>query len=201
MSTRLWFAGNHDLFLDRERRRAGLTTPQAINWGEITYLNNQTTTITAANGRTFNIYGSPLSPRHGNRAFQYPRTQDVWNGQVPADTDILITHGPPKTHLDLGTLGCRFLLDEVWRAKPRLHIFGHVHEGYGQEWIQFDSLQKAYEGTLIEGGGIWNAGRVFFEYIFAYFKPVKESRALLVNAAAVGGLRDDKKRLAIAVEI
>lgn len=194
-------AGNHDLLLDQKHRPADTAARQAISWGGITYLENQKTTITSVSGRRIKVYGSPLSPRHGNWAFQYPRTQDVWNDVVPTDIDILITHGPPKAHLDLKALGCKFLLDEIWRKKPRLHVFGHVHEGYGQEWIQFDSLQKSYEDTLIAGGGIWNVGRVLFEFVLAYFRPLKESRALLVNAAAVGGLHDDQKRLPIIVEL
>lgn len=62
-------------------------------------------------------------------------------------TDILITHGPPKNHLDLG-LGCPHLLREVWRVKPRLHVFGHIHWGAGTEPVYFDECQAAYERLL-----------------------------------------------------
>ena len=61
---------------------------------------------------------------------------------------MLITHNPPKWHLDLpeaGGLGDEFELKEVWRVKPTLHVFGHVHSGYGKENVWWDKAQKAFE--------------------------------------------------------
>ena len=59
---------------------------------------------------------------------------------------MLITHTPPRYHLDLPAgLGCDFLLKEVWKVRPRLHVFGHVHAGYGQESVFWDEAQKVYE--------------------------------------------------------
>ena len=49
--------------------------------------------------------------------------------------------------MDLG-LGCPGLLEEVWRVRPRLHVFGHVHWGHGRESIYFDKCQKAFETLL-----------------------------------------------------
>lgn len=45
-------------------------------------------------------------------------------------------------------LGCPHLLREVWRVKPRLHVFGHCHYAYGKEPIYFDDLQIAYERLM-----------------------------------------------------
>jgi len=89
----------------------------------------------------------------------------------------------------------------VWRTKPRLHIFGHVHDGYGMEWVQYDRLQKAYENTVMASGGLWNLVRVLFEFVVAHVNPVKESRTLFVNAAMVGGLRDEQRRVPITVHV
>ncbi|KAF2257361.1 Metallo-dependent phosphatase [Trematosphaeria pertusa] len=194
-------AGNHDILLDHTQPHADPAARASINWGNIIYLDSESTTISCANGRRLKIYGSPLTPRHGNWAFQYPRNQDVWQTKIPADTDILITHGPPKGHLDAGHLGCKYLLDEVWRKKPRLHVFGHVHDGYGVDWVQFDGLQRAYENAVIAGGGLWNLGRVLFEFIVAHFTPGKESKALFVNPTIVGGLRDEQRRRPITVYV
>lgn len=87
---------------------------------------------------------------------------------MPPQTDILVTHGPPvrrrpaqtpccvgvhadarsqKHHRDLG-LGCPHLLREVWRVRPRLHVFGHTHCAYGKESVYFDNMQLAYERLL-----------------------------------------------------
>jgi hypothetical protein len=147
------------------------------------------------------VYGSPRSPRHGNWAFQYARTHDVWRGEVPHDVDILVTHAPPQAHLDLGRLGCRFLLDELWRCRPCLHVFGHVHGGQGTELVRFDALQRVYERTVREGGGLWNLMCAVASCIRAVVAPRSVSRSLLVNAAIVGGMRDEKTREPVVVRV
>lgn len=54
---------------------------------------------------------------------------------IDSDTDVLITHGPPKGMFDYvvhgGHVGCRQLRDELVRIHPEIHVFGHIHEGYG----------------------------------------------------------------------
>jgi Icc-related predicted phosphoesterase len=54
---------------------------------------------------------------------------------IPKNTDILITHGPPFGVLDKTlrgeAVGCEMLLKKVNKIKPKLHVFGHIHEGYG----------------------------------------------------------------------
>jgi len=77
---------------------------------------------------------------------------------------VLITHTPPKYHLDLPTaLGCEFLLNEVWRVRPALHVFGHVHAGKsdtlgwlkgGKEVVRWDEGQKCLERTLARPDGL-----------------------------------------------
>ena len=59
---------------------------------------------------------------------------------IPTNTDILITHGPPFGILDTTNngekSGCEDLLDIVQnRVRPQLHVFGHIHEAYGQQKI------------------------------------------------------------------
>lgn len=202
-------AGNHDLLLDDAagdaRRRAGQENAAApaaraaIDWGDIVYLENAAATVTCPNGRRLHVYGSPLSPRHGNWAFQYPRGEDVWAGTVPEGVDVLVTHGPPRAHLDLQRLGCVHLLRELWRVRPRLHVFGHVHEGAGTEWLYFDGLQAAYERTVVDGGGLWNLMRAVKEFVVMLFRPTAEAKCQLVNPSIVGGLRDDERRRPIKV--
>lgn len=204
-------AGNHDLLLDpsQDDQRGGagnaVSEREAIDLGDVIYLENASVTITCPNGRQLRVYGSPYSPRHGNWAFQYPCSHghDVWAGTVPRDTDILVTHGPPRAHLDLLHLGCVHLLRELWRVRPRLHVFGHVHEGAGAEWLRFDALQSAYERTVVAGGGVCNLTRTLGEVLRALLsrKTEAEAKCLLVNAAVVGGLRDNERRRPIRVVI
>ena len=62
---------------------------------------------------------------------------------IPDDTDILITHGPPYGIMDAvhrevfcgerdECVGSESLLGKVFRIRPKLHVFGHIHEGYGR---------------------------------------------------------------------
>lgn len=84
------------------------------------------------------IYGTPWQPAFGGWAFNLQRGQQLlnkWN-EIPADIDILISHAPPLGHGDLcrsgARVGCVELLSTVQqRVKPKYHIFGHIHEGYG----------------------------------------------------------------------
>lgn len=85
------------------------------------------------------VYGSPWQPEHCNMAFGLPRGAALkakWEC-IPQHTDVLITHTPPYGIMDQaadGTLcGCEELLTAVKeRVRPRLHVFGHIHEGHGK---------------------------------------------------------------------
>lgn len=191
-------AGNHDTLLDasRDKEKGGLrfrSQRSQLNWGDIIYLEDESTEIICTNGRKIVIYGSPKSPRHGSPAFQYPRSKDVWTDAVPTDVDILITHCPPRAHLDILTIGCNYLLKEVWRVKPKLHVFGHVHEEHGAQWINFDALQNAYEDIVVNNGGIGRLYRVVVEFVRARLQPPKESVCCFVNASSVGGVFGKRK--------
>lgn len=93
------------------------------------------------------VYGAPQIPACGGEefAFQCPRGQDAWRDTVPVGVDVLVTHTPPMHHMDLYGLGCEYLLSEVRRVKPRLHVFGHVHAGSGKEVVYWDDAQRAFE--------------------------------------------------------
>lgn len=89
-----------------------------------------------------NIWGSPITPWfHGNRwAFNKYRGDDIkkeWE-QIPKNTDIIVTHGPVMYKLDYVPenqeyTGCEDLRKIVKEIKPKLHLSGHIHEGYGIE--------------------------------------------------------------------
>lgn len=51
-------------------------------------------------------------------------------GNIPADTDVLITHEPPKLS-DKAMFGSKALLDVIDRIKPKAHLFGHDHNSFG----------------------------------------------------------------------
>ncbi|MCJ8734397.1 hypothetical protein PDJAM_G00234890 [Pangasius djambal] len=98
------------------------------------YLQDSEVTI-----KGFRIYGTPWTPWFNGWGFNLPRGQsllDKWN-QIPEDIDILMTHGPPLGFRDwvpkeLQRVGCVELLNTVQRrVRPKLHVYGGIHEGYG----------------------------------------------------------------------
>lgn len=84
------------------------------------------------------VWGSPWQPEFCDWAFNLEKPEELrekWD-MIPDDTDVLITHGPPYGILDKndmgGHCGCREMLKTIQeRVRPRVHIFGHIHEGYG----------------------------------------------------------------------
>jgi Icc-related predicted phosphoesterase len=84
------------------------------------------------------VWGSPITPFFFDWAFNRHRGAHIrrhWD-LIPAGVDILVTHGPPYGILDRTArgqcVGCEELLPVVERLRPRLHVFGHIHEAYGQ---------------------------------------------------------------------
>ena len=139
---KVFIAGNHDrLFEDEAEKINGLLT----GYKNIDYLRDEWI-IVGDDERMVKIYGSPWQPEFYNWAFNLPRNgedlREKWFN-IPNSTDILITHGPPWGHCDVtpyGNLnvGCELLRVRVDELKPKIHVFGHVHSGYGY---------KFHEGT------------------------------------------------------
>jgi len=93
---------------------------------------------TSRGGGPLYVYGSPWQPEFNDWAFNLPRKGRELAARwaaIPSGLDVLITHGPPFGILDRTSTGehagCELLRAAVERARPRLHVFGHVHEGYG----------------------------------------------------------------------
>lgn len=124
-------AGNHDVSLQSDHRE--LVIQRIESMGGAHYLEDQCLVIDG-----IKFYGSPWTPAIGGEwAFEQNRSdsRNKWR-VVPSDTDVLITHGPPRSILDKTRLndscGDHALWGEVtFRIMPALHIFGHIHEGYG----------------------------------------------------------------------
>ncbi len=120
-------AGNHDFGFERAPAAARALITSAV------YLEDSGCEIEG-----LRLYGSPWQPWFFDWAFNSRRGESlkpVWD-RIPAGIDILITHGPPRGHGDVVAhngepVGCPALLDAIRRIKPRYHIFGHIHEGYG----------------------------------------------------------------------
>lgn len=100
---------NHDSYFDEKSRMEDdwRDTELKLEWGKVQYLQRSSVSVTFWSGCTLEIYGAPQTPKCGGKefAFQYPSGQDTWRNTIPADIDILVTHNPPKWHLDLAENG------------------------------------------------------------------------------------------------
>jgi len=144
----VFIAGNHDMSFEYKH-------PWVINMlkalpRNVHYLEDSEIVLDG-----IKFYGSPWQPEFFNWAFNLPRGKalaEKWD-MIPYDTDVLITHGPPMgvldyTQRDMWNVGCLHLFDKVQQVKPKLHVFGHIHEGYGikkydQENITFVNASSA----------------------------------------------------------
>ena len=127
---KIFIAGNHDFIFEKEN---ALIIPEGV-----TYLQDEAVIIEG-----IKIYGSPWQPWFYDWAFNLPRKgpglYSKWES-IPDDVDILVTHTPPYGILDLTyrdktPVGCEALREKLEEISPKIHVFGHIHEAYGQTQI------------------------------------------------------------------
>ena len=103
-----------------------------------------------------NIYGSPWQPEFYDWAFNLPKNGEELKSKwdyIPGNTDILITHGPAYGFLDDVTgrrgqhLGCELLRDKVLEIKPKIHVCGHIHTGWGH---YFDGHTHFFNASVLD---------------------------------------------------
>jgi predicted phosphohydrolase len=212
-------SGNHDTYLD-PRTRPSLSDEQkagAIDWKRVHYLQHRTLSLSIkveprgsdneeahllareTKSRRLRIYGAPQIPACGDmnvHAFQYARGRDAWSETVPEDTDILVTHTPPKYHMDLplpSGMGCEHLAAEVKRVKPTLHVFGQVvwWEGCHDAYEKGMRVHPRWFGGWLNPGLWWNAFRVMYrglrELIWDKVWGGQGPNTIMVNAAQMHG--------------
>jgi predicted phosphodiesterase len=127
---KLFIAGNHDWLFQRQ---PDLAASMLAEYPGIDYLQDSGVQVDG-----LGFYGSPWQPEFCQWAFNLPRRgqglRDAW-ARIPEAVDVLITHGPPHGLLDQVRggehLGCEELSVRVAAARPRIHVFGHIHDSYG----------------------------------------------------------------------
>lgn len=124
-------AGNHDVSFARMPELARTWLGDSC-----TYLENSGVEIEG-----LKIWGSPHHSFFDNsgtwvfgvRAGQ--EAEEAW-AKIPEGLDILLTHGGPAGILDYDSsgnrTGCNQLLNAVKKVKPKVHVFGHIHEQGGK---------------------------------------------------------------------
>lgn len=174
------------------------------------------------------IFASPATPSsHGDSlkgTLHYPRRSHT--ATSPRETgpfaalspaaDIVITHGPPHGILDRtveGRAGCEALFAAVAHARPALHCFGHIHEGWGARkvgWKAGGPWRSHF--TAIDGERSESVASLRFrpgkgeEYGFARVRGegegenASDQETLFVNAALQGS-EEGKNQLPWVVEL
>ena len=120
---------------------------------EIDYLQDNMYVIGDDYEKSIKIWGSPWQPRFYDWAFNADRGDDIkqhWD-KIPNDIDILVTHGPAFGHLDkiigqTNSLGCEELTKAIERVKPKIHVCGHIHSGYG---YKFDGTTHYFNAAVL----------------------------------------------------
>ncbi|KAL3464554.1 Metallo-dependent phosphatase-like protein [Aspergillus heterothallicus] len=158
---KLVIAGNHDFTLDipvyqQKIREADLPLEWELfkrefgDLGEarslfdkakesgIIFLEEGTHQFSLTSGASMKVFASPYTPSYGDWGFQYsPDSGHAFN--ITIDVDVVITHGPPKGILDITEqgerAGCPKLFEAIARARPRMHCYGHIHEGWGAKLV------------------------------------------------------------------
>jgi 3',5'-cyclic AMP phosphodiesterase CpdA len=166
---KLVIAGNHDIALDEQAwssispappphfRPEALQIIQDAKQDDVHYLTEGTYTFDLpSNGAQLTLYASQYTPQFGLWGFQYRR--DDGGGHVfdiPRGVDIAMTHGPPRGILDEAGIpqpgqqetdrhaGCADLFRAIEQARPRVHCFGHIHEGWGAYYAKWKNMNRS----------------------------------------------------------
>lgn len=136
---KVFIAGNHDRSFDPKFnggfKKPGWLSVELMNIpANMFYLEDSQVTIEG-----IKFYGTPWTPWfYGlHWAFNAHRGSDIYKkwSNIPADTNVLISHGPVQGILDLcegGNVGCGDLKTVIpTLTQLKAHISGHIHEGYG----------------------------------------------------------------------
>lgn len=156
-TNKIVIAGNHDLMFEDDPM---LAKDIISYYPNVTYLQDDLEVIGENYQSSVKVWGSPWQPEFYNWAFNLPRNgeelKEKWD-MIPVGVDILMTHGPSWGHLDTVVgqsmnLGCELLAERLKVVKPKIHVFGHIHSGYGY---------KFHEGTHY-----FNAAVLGEDYVF-----------------------------------
>jgi Icc-related predicted phosphoesterase len=130
--------GNHEFGFEADPSRRKLLS-------NATVLVNESVTI---DGLKF--WGSPVTTLYsGAFGMSNPKDRKALYETIDEDTDVIVTHGPPDTGEHAGD---EELLERVMEVQPLLHIFGHVHAGYGMKRLGETLFINC--ALLGQGGGI-----------------------------------------------
>jgi Icc-related predicted phosphoesterase len=101
------------------------------------------------------IFASAVTPYFCNWAWNKHPGSDIqseWD-KIQPGTDIVATHAPSYGILDLcrdGHVGCPQLGRKLEEIRPKYHFHGHIHEGYGFEYVSRYNT-TVYNASICDG--------------------------------------------------
>jgi len=125
---KIYVPGNHDQFVEKNLSLAKDTLDAHILIDEEIEIEG------------YKFYGSPWTIHFCSWywAKDYSQLEHIYD-QIPSDTDVLVTHGPPWSILDQPlpkskeNLGCRHLYNKISKLNNlKVHFFGHIHGSAGK---------------------------------------------------------------------
>ncbi|KAK5018271.1 hypothetical protein LTR16_001655 [Cryomyces antarcticus] len=180
----------------------------------VTYLEEGMHQFKLRSGAKFTVYASPYTPFFCDWAFPYAAHEDRFNpssaslsdadniahNPIPDRSDnvidIMVTHGPPFDRLDRtdtdDSVGCPHLLRATMRARPRLHCFGHIHEGWGAERVRWaadaDEVLRVAQSTQEWKMGGYGRGIKSAERLPVNREKMLKERAAFVDISKQSGV-------------
>jgi len=168
---KLLVPGNHDLTCDEEWYRNNWQQwhdtfqppEEAMNMLDaagVFVLNGESRNVCG-----ISVFGSAAQPRlpKGRPQMAFGRSRGMelkkeW-AKIPTEgLDLLLTHSPPDGIMDMSgygdkSIGCEELKKAVSKAKPAVHVFGHVHGGYGTNLTKHTLFVNAASARQRRGEG------------------------------------------------
>ena len=154
---KIFVAGNHDTSIEKR-----LITKSDFKKAGIIYLENETIKLYG-----LKIFGSPNTLQYGKWSFMRSETSlsRLWEN-IDIDTDIIITHSPPYSILDLAyrdnkksveMTGSKSLIKKVLKINPKFHLFGHLHNN--DRLFNFGYRTISHIDTIFSNGTVVTDGK------------------------------------------
>jgi len=151
---KIFVAGNHDFGIEKN-------LVKNFEDYDVIYLENDSVTIDG-----IKFWGSPFTPSFGNWGFGKSRSKihKVWDS-IPDDSDVIVTHGPPKGILDISNnhdnsiefCGDSSLKKRMFKLEPILVCFGHIHNY--RDHINAGSMKLSGRKTIYSNGSVVTDGK------------------------------------------
>lgn len=116
--------------------------------------------VVHVDGRPVRIYGSPWQPQFKGWPTWLSASECLkkWE-RIPNGVDVLVTHTPMLKYgdgdkgYDSGDAG---LLQTIKAKRPKLAVFGHIHDGWPRAGFVPETASGEFEGTIFLNVAVTN---------------------------------------------